>query len=38
MRGGAIKELSVFLRSIVVIWLGKTVGFFIFYIILEEGR
>lgn len=38
MHGDAIEEISVFLRSIVVIWLCKTVGFFIFYIILEEGR
>lgn len=37
MHGDAIEEISVFLRSIVVIWLCKTVGFFIFYI-LEEGR
>ena len=37
MHGDAIEEISVFLRSIVVIWLCKNVCFFIFYI-LEEGR
>lgn len=38
MHGDAIEEISVFSRSILVIWLCKNVYFSIFYIILEEGK